>query len=123
MWSLGAIAAYGVLVWVWLGRLWPVFSSAIPGGLEDTRLFLWNAWWFRYAIHELHVSPYFTPLLFHPFGTSLISHDFPLWMNLVTYAAQAAGGSLVAASNVWFVLSWILAGYCSFLLARAVCGR
>jgi hypothetical protein len=110
----------GLAAW-FLRPLWPVWSSAIPGGLEDTRLFLWNGWWFRHAL-ETHTSPWFTRLLFHPFGTSLISHDFPLWNSLITFAGQAAGLNLIAATNVWFALSWVLAGFFTYLLAREVLG-
>ncbi len=120
MLHLGVLLFYVFLSGVFLRPLFPVWNSAIPGGLEDTRLFLWNAWWFRHAIHTLHINPFYTRLLFHPFGSSLVSHDFPLWTNLVSYASQAAGLNLVAASNLWFVLSWILAGFFTYLLAAEV---
>jgi len=42
-----------------------------------------------HALHTLHASPFSTQLLFYPFGTSLVAHEFPMWTNLVTYAAQA----------------------------------
>jgi hypothetical protein len=115
-----AFLVYTLLAFLFSHQLISHWHTAIPGGMEDTRLFVWNAWWFRHAIDTLHVNPFFTPLLFHPFGASLISHDFPLWNNLVTYAAQSGGWGLAAASNLWFMLSWILAGYCSYLLAWEV---
>ncbi len=113
---------FSALSLVFLQHLLPVWSSAIPGGLQDTRLFLWNAWWFRYAIDTLQQSPFSTTLLFHPFGTSLIAHDFPLWTNIVTFVGQACGLNFIAASNVWFILSWILAGFFTYLLVFEVVG-
>jgi hypothetical protein len=104
---------------VFSARLLPVWTQAIPGGLEDTRLFLWNAWWFKDALAR-RANPFFTDRLFHPFGSSLLSHDFPLWTNLVTFTGQSAGLNLVAANNLWFLLTWALAGFCTFLLAQEV---
>jgi hypothetical protein len=83
---------------------------------------LWNAWWFHHAIAVLHTNPFHTAFLFHPFGVNLISHDFPLWMNLVTFLAQEAGWTLIASSNLWFALSWFLAGFCTYGLTREVLG-
>jgi len=118
-----ALGYFVGLAAVFLWKLIPVWNSAIPGGLEDTRLFLWNAWWFHYAVTALHTNPFHTMMLFHPFGASLISHDFPLWMSLVTFIGQRQGLSMIAASNVWFALSWMLAGFCTYGLAREVTGR
>ena len=120
LFGLGYFAALaGLFLW----KLLPQWSAAIPGGLEDTRLFLWNGWWFHYAASVLHTNPYHTVMLFHPFSANLISHDFPLWMNLITHLAQTSGMSLVGSSNLWFAMSWILAGFCTYGLAREVTGE
>src|SRR5882672_2580389 len=111
-----ALAFYAVLAVAFLFRLLPVWSSHIPGGLQDTRFLLWNDWWFRYAIDTLHTNPFHTPLLYHPFGTSLVLTDSPLWNSLVTYAGQHLGAGLVASANLSFILSWILAGFTTYLL-------
>lgn len=112
-----ALSFYAFLASCFLIRLFPIWSACIPGGLQDTRLFLWNAWWFHHAVESLHATPFYTPLLFHPFGVSLVSHDFPLWHALVTFFAQRGGLPLIASSNAWFWLTWTLTGFCSYLLA------
>ena len=117
------IGYFTALAGFFLTRLFPVWNSAIPGGLEDTRLFLWNAWWFHHAVSVLHTSPFRTRMLFYPFGCRLVSHDFPLWMNLITFSGQRAGLTMIAASNLWFILSWILLGLCVYALAREVTGQ
>lgn len=120
--TLAAFTFFGALTGIFLWKLWPVWDQAIPGGLQDTRLFLWNAWWYHHALAELHTNPFRTDLLFHPYGTSLISHDFPLWMNLITDLGQRAGMTLIASSNLWFAISWLLNGFCTYGLAREVLG-
>ena len=122
-WLVAVFLFYAVLVGIFMARFFPVWTQAIPGGLEDTRLFLWNAWWFHRATHLLHVNPFHTDLLFHPFGCSLITNDSPLWNNLVTEAAQRWGANLNAACNVWLFLSWTLAGFCVYGLAWEVTRR
>ena len=117
-----ALFSYVLLAAGFLHGIFPVWNSAIPGGLEDTRIFLWNAWWVHHAL-KLGLNPYHTQILFYPFGASLISHDFPLWMNLVTEAAQRSGMSLAGACNLWFLITWVLGAACTFLLAREVSGR
>src|SRR5580698_4393749 len=90
-----AFGYFTALAGIFLARLIPLWNHAIPGGLEDTRLFLWNAWWFHYAITVLHTNPFRTMMLFYPFGCRLISHDFPLWMNLITFFGQRAGLTMI----------------------------
>jgi len=118
-----ALGYFSALAAFFLIKLFPAWNSAIPGGLQDTRIFLWNAWWFHHAISVLHTTPFRTTMLFYPFGCRLISHDFPLWMNLITFFGQRAGLTMIAASNLWFVLSWILLGLCVYGLAREVTGQ
>ncbi len=112
--------SYLGLAGLFLARLIPVWSTHIVGGGEDTRLFLWNAWWIREALQAGH-NPFFTPLLFHPFGTSLMTHDMPLWYGLITTLLQTKL-SLIAAINTTFVITWALGGFCTYLLAREVSG-
>ena len=90
----------------------------IPGGLEDTQLFLWNAWWGHFVggIGRAYETTY----LFHPYGVSLITHDMPLWMLAITNAAQAFHFSLIQSVDLWFVFTWALNGFCMYLLAREV---
>ncbi len=116
MFHAAAFLFYLLLSSIWLHRLFPQWNSAIVGGLQDTRLFIWNGWWFRYAIDVLQQSPFHTSLLFQPYGSTLLSHDYPLWMSVVTYAGQHAGLGLIASLNGWFLLSWVLAGFCTYLL-------
>jgi len=102
--------------------LWTSAHALIPGGLEDTRLFLWNAWWAHYA-QTAHAPLYETRMLFYPFGVSLVTHDMPLWMTLVTDLVMATGRSVIQAVDVWFALTWALNGFCTYLLAREITHR
>ena len=59
-----AVASTYPLIW----RL----GTTLPGpGFGDNITSLWNVWWFRYALQHGQ-SPYWTPMLFAPFGTQLV---------------------------------------------------
>jgi hypothetical protein len=50
-------------------------GGQIPGqGPEDNISFLWNFWWFRYALSHPGQPLFETTYLFAPFGTSLVQH-------------------------------------------------
>jgi len=116
---LTVILFFLALAAAFLSPLNGLWSTHIPGGLQDTRLFLWNAWWWREAL-ATGISPYHTSLLFHPFGVSLLTHDMPLWNALVTTAL--ANLSWITAINIGFVLTWALAGIFTYALAKQVTG-
>jgi hypothetical protein len=65
-----------VLLAVWVS--YPLIlrpNSQIPGGgPEDNISFLWNFWWFRYALAHPGQALFETNHLFAPFGTSLVLH-------------------------------------------------
>src|SRR4051794_11575938 len=35
---------------------------------------LWNNWWMRFSLLDLHTHPYTTPMLLHPVGANLFFH-------------------------------------------------
>lgn len=82
----------------------------------DMWIYHWNNWWIREALIE-GGSPYWTEYFFHPQGTSLIWHGFS-WLNTGLWLPlQAMIGSL-AAHNVTVLLTYVVSGYTTFLLAR-----
>lgn len=47
------------------------------GPASDNQLFIWNFWWFKHAIFELHTNPFYTNYLFWPEGISLFFRISP----------------------------------------------
>lgn len=104
---------------LFLLQILPDWTQFIPGGQQDTRIFLWNLWWFPEALKQ-GLNPYYTSMLFHPFGVSLLSHDYPLWNSVIGVLAQRAGANIALTANLTFWLTWTMNGFCTFLLAREV---
>jgi hypothetical protein len=91
----------------------------------DAYIFLWNFWWTKRALVDLHVDPYLTPLLYTPLGANLALHTHPLPYALLSIPVQLAVpgiSGIILANNLSIVLSFFLAGLGMYLLARQVTG-
>lgn len=98
-------------------RLFPSFS-------QDDHLGVFNLWWTSEAVFAGR-SPFWTPLLFHPTGTTLVFTEFtPLFGLLSAPLVRVIGGveGVVLAQNLWVILSFMLTGYATFLFADRVSG-
>jgi hypothetical protein len=100
---------------------WPLalhITTALPGEGTDSWQYLWNFWWFDQAL--FHGQPlYFTTAQYYPTGTSLLFHTLSPLNSLIGLPARALGGYL-AAYNLIVLLSTVLSGYGTFLLALEV---
>ncbi|MEO6323294.1 MAG: hypothetical protein ABIT01_15380 [Thermoanaerobaculia bacterium] len=120
--TAGAWLGYGVLA---LLATWPLLlhlGTSCPGANEykgnilyaETPAGLWNFWWFRTAIVDLHQSPFQTLHLFYPHGVNLWRNtsapllgvlgivlqtilSLPLTFNLILLANLIASGLLARA--------------------------
>ncbi len=105
---------------------WPLASrlgeQVILAGSGDVWQHLWNIWWMRFSLLELHTHPYTTPMLFHPAGANLFFHALDPLDGYLSIPLQLLFG-LVAAFNLIILLQLTLAGYGAFLLARYLTGN
>lgn len=89
----------------------------IIGPPEDNQMFIWNMWWFKYALINLKVSPFFTRYLFYPDGASLLFHTFsPL--NCALAMILQPFFKLNVTYNLLILSTFIIAAYGMFLLCR-----
>ena len=98
------------------------FATHVPGSATwafDEYTFVWNIWWFKRAVIDLHTSPLHTYLLFFPLGIDLILHTYNFFNALIALPLQMVM-SLPAASNLTLVLSTVLSGYGAYLLTLHV---
>ncbi|MFH1789350.1 MAG: hypothetical protein ABH834_08215 [Candidatus Altiarchaeota archaeon] len=92
-------------------------------GVNDVWLSMWNIWWTKKALFELHTNPYQTDYLYYPVGTSLAFHPLML-VNTVQaiFLMDFLSLSIVQAYNLLVFLSFVLAGCGAFLLAKHLTG-
>ena len=118
----------GLLLALAVGMTYPIAfdgrSLMLESGAgEDAFIFLWNSWWTKRAVVDLHAWPYFTPMLYHPHGTGLGMHSYPMVYALASIPFQLAEPGLtglIRGNNVTVVLSFFLASLGMYLLAHHV---
>lgn len=92
-------------------------GTHIPGaGAGDNVAFLWNFWWFRYALAEPGAAFFFTDRLFAPFGTPLVLHTHTA-LPAMAGATFFRGASVVHAHNVILLTGLAANGVLAYALA------
>ena len=103
---------------------WPLalnLTTAIPGDGFDGWQNYWNQWWIKQVLVDRLANPLYTDAIYHPTGVTLYFQTLNPFNGITTLPVQIAFG-LIAAYNAVVFLSWVLAGYGMFLLARWVMG-
>ncbi|MFI5412458.1 MAG: hypothetical protein ACHQX1_01045 [Candidatus Micrarchaeales archaeon] len=92
-----------------------IFTNA-PGTGADTYQNLWDIWWVRYAVFNLHTNAFYTNMIFWPIGANLVFQTLaPL--NGIIYAPFGALGT-VFTYNIMFLVGFALSGLCMYVLAE-----
>lgn len=104
---------------------WPVvarLATEVPGG-GDAWQHIWNLWWVKDALLNLHTNPYHTDLLYYPDGVNLYFHTLVLTAGIIGIPLQLLGLNLIATYNVILLSSFVLAGYGTYLLCYYLTGH
>ncbi|MCS6845934.1 MAG: hypothetical protein NZ528_16690 [Caldilineales bacterium] len=103
---------------------WPLatrLTTHVPGSYIwafDEYTFLWNIWYFKRALIDLHTSPLHTELLFYPLGLDLVMYTFNLLASGLALPLYLATGNAALASNLMNLAASALGGFGVYLLAR-----
>jgi hypothetical protein len=112
------------LVYVALTALftWPLpyffFTHHVGESGGDARVYLWNLWWVRKALVDLHANPLRTDYIFYPVGIGLALHTLALLHGVLFVPLSALLGGVAAANSI--VCATFVA---SALAAYALCRR
>lgn len=127
--DLAVVAFYAVIAVVFTWPLVLHFSQSAPGEPGgDTWQMVWNLWWVRQALEHFQ-NPFQTNLIFYPQGTGLYLHalnplnglvSLPVQLIVGAFSTSAAGA--IAGYNFIVLLSFSLAAYGAFCLARYLWG-
>ncbi len=116
-----AFMGYTVLSLVWTYPLILKFSTSMFGLGGDRYIYLWDMWWMKKSLLELHTNPLYTDYLFYPKGIDLSFHDFSIFNSLLSVPLQSVF-SVEEIYNLLFLSSFVLGGFGSFLLVRYLTG-
>lgn len=118
VWVISAVVllAYCLLTVI---MTWPVaaqLNTHLVGTGDDMWVHYWNGWWVKQVLQQ-GGNVYYTPLLFHPTGVSLLYHNFA-WVNIAIWLLLEPFVGGIAAYNLVYLLHIPLCGLGMFLLAR-----
>jgi hypothetical protein len=118
---------YLLIAFLALDALIANFTTALPGIVQwqasnalqpaEFDIFLWNLWWVRHAVFDLHVSPLYTNFVVYPFVSPLAGHTLALLWGLISAPSQMLLG-LIPTFNSIVVLAFVLAGVAMYAFAR-----
>jgi hypothetical protein len=96
------------------------FSTRYFFGGADGYQNIWNLWWVDQAIRTGQ-NPWFTTLLHHPYGTSLIGHTLNPFNGVIAMPLLTMG-SLIQAYNAIVIFSFVSGGVTAAWLCHAMTG-
>ena len=106
---------------------WPLalhLSDSVisQGNSGDVWQHLWNSWWMRFSLLNLHTHPYYTPTLLYPNGANLYFHALDPLDGYLSTPLQLIFG-LVAAFNLNILFQITVAGWGAYALAHYLTGH
>ena len=116
-----ALIAYAALTVVFTLPLGLHLGDRLPHDAGDPLFLTWGLWWNARTVPL--TTAWWNPPAFFPMTGALALSDHLLGLVPMTSSVQWLGGSPVLAYNVAFLLSFLLAGFCTFLLCRELTGR
>ncbi len=93
------------------------FRTSIPGDGGDNGLFLWDSFWVKHALVDLHQSPFYTDLIAFPHRVDLTFHTLALFNSVASVPFQLIFG-LIPAFNLIFLAGFVLTGWGTYLLIK-----
>jgi hypothetical protein len=117
----GVLLAYTLLTVLMTWPLATVFTTRLPDGTDGWQ-YLWNLWWMKTALVDLHTSPFHTPYLYYPYGVSLYFDTLTPLLGVISIPLQLAGLTLPTIYNLLVGFSFVGAGYGTYLLVRHLTG-
>lgn len=101
---------------------WPITANLVRGrylliGFYDEYTFVWNFWWTKYSLADLHASPFYTNLIYYPFGTSLAFHTGTPFLGTLGLPITAVWGPEVT-YNLLILTSFIFSAFTMYLLVN-----
>jgi hypothetical protein len=121
------VAFYVLVAAVALNTLTTHFTTAMPGSVKmqasneiqpsEFDIFLWDLWWVRHAVFDLHVSPLYTNYLIYPFTSPLAGHTLALLWGFISAPFQVVFG-LIPTFNGIVMASFVLAAVLMYAFVR-----
>jgi hypothetical protein len=90
-------------------------TSFVIADEEDGAMSVWNLWWMKFALANLHHNPLDCKYLFFPYGVNLIYHSIPKLLCLLSVPFQYLLG-LTATYNLVVIFTFVGSGMAAYWL-------
>jgi hypothetical protein len=97
--------------------VWHLSTHHAGESSGDARIYVWNLWWVKTAVLQLHTDPLQTDFIFYPTGIGLALHTLALLHGLVFIPLCGVAGD-VAAANLILLATFIASALGAYALAR-----
>lgn len=104
---------------------WPLASAPhrlLLGTVGDSLVWPWNFVWLRRALLELHQSPFFGNFAFQPYPSAYLHHTHTFFYGMLYLLGSFVVDNPFLWRNIFIFMSYVVAGYGTFLLARRLSG-
>jgi len=118
---LGVVAFFTSLTLVMTYPLVRHFATSVPGPPWDNFVWLYDLWWFKHSLVDLHQWPVFNPEMFYPFGYELTLSETMLANKALIFPVLMLGNEVLAFNSLLF-LSFVLSGLGMYLLVTYLTG-
>ncbi len=109
---------YLVITLFLLRALLPVMADHLPGTTDGFQN-MWNLWWMRYALLDLHTNPFFTDYIYYANGTDLLFHTFAPLNGVLALPLTVTLGPLLT-TNLVIISSFVFTGMAAYALGRGL---
>lgn len=95
-------------------------TTHVPGSdlwAFDEYTFIWNIWWFKHALLQLHQSPLSTDFMFYPVGVSLVLYTAS-WLNAALALPLVPYLPLPFIRNLITLFGFVMSAYGAYLLMK-----
>lgn len=120
--QIGILFFYLVLALTMTYPLVANLASGVLGPPGDNFEYLYKLWWFKRALFDLEVSPFFTADVFYPRGYHLALHEMSLANISLGMPLTVLCGETVS-YNALVLLSFVLSGFGVYLLVFRLTGE
>jgi len=114
--QVGVLFFYGMLTLVMTYPLVAHLTEGVLGPPGDNFEYLYKLWWFKHALFDLGVSPFFAADVFYPGGYHLALHEMSLANMSLGMPLTILCGETVS-YNALVLLSFALSGFGLYVLA------
>ena len=112
-----AVLFFGLTVAATHPLVWHLSTHHAGESSGDARIYVWNLWWVKTALLQLHTDPLQTDFIFYPTGIGLALHTLALLHGLVFIPLSRVAGD-VAAANLILLATFIASALGAYALAR-----